>query len=312
MSPVETAQQMLCRLPADAWLSFLRTSFLEVFIIHASSLGRVHIGAHALQNMDLISEKLLHVDPLKCSNLHIYSVFESDPKSKQFLRRLSTHRILIYDDDGASDGLAMKLAYLFVGNGVKFPVTVLQGGLRGLVEAYPSLILNEQDLIESNAVKITEHQCRLNREDTIKLIQSQNVHTASEALGHYDFMSPMMALKLKQRHLIQSVWLNLVDPIGDVPLEVVPGLFLSSYKALSFKNALTQCNIKHVIRLGEGYAHNEENVTYYDFGILDIPSALISDIFEQTNEIIDDVLNVRKENILVHCHAGLFNDVSVF
>ena len=95
----------------------------------------------------------------------------------------------------------------------------------------------------------------------------------------------------------------IVDTKPDLQVaNIIPGLYLSSQDpALNF-DILKEHSINHVLSIGIEIPVHYEGIRYHFVELLDLPE---SDIFESVNTCIDIIHNFRKENILVHCNAGI-------
>ncbi|KAJ3080068.1 hypothetical protein HK102_003340, partial [Quaeritorhiza haematococci] len=124
---------------------------------------------------------------------------------------------------------------------------------------------------------------------------------------------PITALREKQSHLVEAVWYGKVDPVGDIPLLILPPfLFLGSCFAARLE-CIRACKIKHIVRLGWGFvnhASEDDDVVYYDFPIEDSPKEPIRGLFQRTSEIIETA-RLAGENVLVHCHAGVSRSATI-
>jgi protein-tyrosine phosphatase len=89
--------------------------------------------------------------------------------------------------------------------------------------------------------------------------------------------------------------------------EVIPHLWLGSYKAAINKNFLKEYKIKYIVTVMDNFDKSLrfENILYLSIPIVDSEtrSKNMIEIFELLNDFIFRVL-CKKENILVHCKRG--------
>ncbi|KAF2360807.1 Dual specificity phosphatase catalytic domain [Trinorchestia longiramus] len=96
--------------------------------------------------------------------------------------------------------------------------------------------------------------------------------------------------------------------------ECYPGLYIGDIGAAKDRAYLKRVGITHVLNTAEGnkmctvdtnaHYYKEVNIKYLGLQLLDIPSANISQFFEQGAEFIDDCLN-EGGKVLVHCFMGI-------
>lgn len=89
---------------------------------------------------------------------------------------------------------------------------------------------------------------------------------------------------------------------------IIPRIYLSDDNAARNLNLLTQNNITHILNLTTNIPNKYEknNIKYKKLVILDFESQNISQYFSEANEFIDDALKENeKNNVLVHCNAGI-------
>lgn len=96
-----------------------------------------------------------------------------------------------------------------------------------------------------------------------------------------------------------------VDDKPDLQMAmIIPGLYLSSQDPVFSIEILQSQNIKHILSLGIEPMIKFDNIKYHFNDILDIPEFNILPSLNVCLKLID-FNRKRKENILVHCNAGV-------
>ncbi|XP_066586215.1 dual specificity protein phosphatase 19 [Prorops nasuta] len=89
---------------------------------------------------------------------------------------------------------------------------------------------------------------------------------------------------------------------------ILPGLFLSSQDPATTIDILKQYNIHHILSIGVDLDIKFNGIQYYKYDLLDLPE---SDLLPSMKSCIEIINNCRKENILVHCNAGVSRSPSL-
>ncbi|KAI8904867.1 protein-tyrosine phosphatase-like protein, partial [Gorgonomyces haynaldii] len=189
--------------------------------------------------------------------------------------------IVLVDESGSPDGKANELRQFLLERGVS--CFVLEGGLSVFFALYPDM---DKTLSPPTISEIDPTKC------PVPVLDAQ---------------VPLWALVRKQQQLVNAVWCYNKDP-GDMPQEIVPGLFLSSYLATS-PEKLASADITHLIRLGWGFKLNYP-CSVHDFPIEDGVHQPVDDLLVITSNLIHDLLQSGKR-VLVHCHAGVSRSSTV-
>lgn len=92
-----------------------------------------------------------------------------------------------------------------------------------------------------------EVQIEYPQDEFMSLMKTSHLYKTSAMLN----LDPLRMLRLKQNHLVQSVWYSKMDPVGDIPCQIIPGLFLGSK---SYAH-LTEYDIGFICRLGNLNSH---------------------------------------------------------
>lgn len=92
--------------------------------------------------------------------------------------------------------------------------------------------------------------------------------------------------------------------------EILPNLFISSFKDIINNNYIEEYNIKYIINLSEMNINFNEEIEQYRINIKDYEESDISKYFTKTSRIICNRL-IKKENILVFCFAGKSRSASI-
>ncbi|XP_011154898.1 dual specificity protein phosphatase 19 [Harpegnathos saltator] len=94
-----------------------------------------------------------------------------------------------------------------------------------------------------------------------------------------------------------------VDEKPDLQVaSVIPGLYLSSQDPVVCSDILKKYKIGHILSIGINISEKFDDIRYYNSDLLDLPE---SDIMPSIKECVDIIHANRKENILVHCNAGV-------
>lgn len=83
---------------------------------------------------------------------------------------------------------------------------------------------------------------------------------------------------------------------------IIPGLYLSSQDPVVCKDILDKYEIRHILSIGVNISERFDDIRYHTCDLLDLPE---SNIIALSKECIDIIHANRKENILVHCNAGV-------
>ena len=94
-----------------------------------------------------------------------------------------------------------------------------------------------------------------------------------------------------------------VDTKPDLQVaKIIPGLFLSSQDPALSLEILREHSIKNILSVGIEVPVQFEGIRYHFVELLDLPE---SKIFESVKTCLEIIHKFRKENILVHCNAGI-------
>lgn len=94
-----------------------------------------------------------------------------------------------------------------------------------------------------------------------------------------------------------------VDEKPDLHIaNIIPGLYLSSQDPAVCSDILNKYKIKHILSIGVSISEKFDHIYYYNCDLLDLPE---SNIVPSIKKCIDIIHANRKENILVHCNAGV-------
>ncbi|XP_029165135.1 dual specificity protein phosphatase 19-like [Nylanderia fulva] len=83
---------------------------------------------------------------------------------------------------------------------------------------------------------------------------------------------------------------------------IIPGLYLSSQDPVVYKDILDKYEIRHILSIGVNISERFDDIRYYTCDLLDLPESNITSLLKKCVDIINAT---RKENILVHCNAGV-------
>lgn len=93
--------------------------------------------------------------------------------------------------------------------------------------------------------------------------------------------------------------------------EIIPGLFLGGEEAALNKTKLKEMNVTTILNITDHIPfHYESDFTYHRIPITDSLNINIRQYFEQTYEIIDNIIE-NKQKILVHCYAGISRSATI-
>ncbi|XP_020289127.1 dual specificity protein phosphatase 19 [Pseudomyrmex gracilis] len=94
-----------------------------------------------------------------------------------------------------------------------------------------------------------------------------------------------------------------VDENPDLQVaNVAPGLYLSSQDPVVCNDILKKYEIKHILSIGVNVSEKFDNIQYHTCDLLDLPE---SNLLASLKNCIMIIHANRKENILVHCNAGV-------
>lgn len=83
---------------------------------------------------------------------------------------------------------------------------------------------------------------------------------------------------------------------------IIPGLYLSSQDPAVCKDILKKYEIRHILSIGVNISERFDDIQYHTCDLLDLPE---SNIIPLLKRCVDIIHATRKENILVHCNAGV-------
>lgn len=83
---------------------------------------------------------------------------------------------------------------------------------------------------------------------------------------------------------------------------IISGLYLSSQDPVVCNDILKKYKIEHILSIGVNISEKFDDIQYYNCDLLDLPE---SDIIPSIKKCINIIHANRKENILVHCNAGV-------
>ena len=91
----------------------------------------------------------------------------------------------------------------------------------------------------------------------------------------------------------------------NIPLEIIPHLYLGSIGSASNLKELQKCKITHIVCCGDKIKNFfPDKFKYFNIPILDTDKEDIKKYFESSYKYIDEAIR-NKGNVLVHCHAGV-------
>ncbi|KAJ3096747.1 Dual specificity protein phosphatase 10 [Phlyctochytrium planicorne] len=197
-----------------------------------------------------------------------------------FHRRLDGD-IVIYDDDGDPYGFAASVAFIIQCYNRARSVRYLQGGIKAFGEMFPLLVHPVPVLTADEEgkpllpVSPDPPNPRMTPEPTSFAEQEVTRHLNQSPLSQFPHLirrsavipnrtefphiprtiSSVRDLQEVQAHLIASVWYGRKEPVGDLPLPILPPfLYLGScFAAHRHHVGYPHNNIRHVLRLGWGF-----------------------------------------------------------
>ncbi|XP_012215360.1 dual specificity protein phosphatase 19 [Linepithema humile] len=89
---------------------------------------------------------------------------------------------------------------------------------------------------------------------------------------------------------------------------VIPGLYLSSQDPAVCSDILKKYEIQHILSIGVDISEKFHDIQYHNCDLLDLPE---SNIIPSIKKCIDIIHTNRKENILVHCNAGVSRSAAI-
>ena len=93
--------------------------------------------------------------------------------------------------------------------------------------------------------------------------------------------------------------------------EILPGVYLGNILSSYDKIGLTNLNISHIISVIEGYEPPFPNdFNYLVVNSLDTKNTNISEIFNKTNDFLENVYE-NKKNVLIHCSYGISRSTTI-
>lgn len=84
--------------------------------------------------------------------------------------------------------------------------------------------------------------------------------------------------------------------------EIIPGLYLGSQDPAVCNDILKKYKIQHILSIGINISERFDDIQYHTCDLLDLPE---SNIIPLLKKYVDLIHATRKENILVHCNAGV-------
>jgi len=92
--------------------------------------------------------------------------------------------------------------------------------------------------------------------------------------------------------------------------EVIPHLFITSYRGACNKELLLQAKMTHVL-IAASHLEKKfpESFVYKQINILDLPDEPISSYFEEVFQWMEEAID-KNGNVLVHCNAGISRSAS--
>ena len=104
-----------------------------------------------------------------------------------------------------------------------------------------------------------------------------------------------------------------INDVKDLVDLIIPRLYLSDDIAARHLLLLQQLNITHILNvtINIGNYYEKNGVKYKKIAIYDSETQNISRYFQESNRFIDGALNENsKNNVLVHCNAGVSRSAS--
>jgi len=100
-----------------------------------------------------------------------------------------------------------------------------------------------------------------------------------------------------------------VDDKPDLRIaNIIPGLYLSSQDPAVCSDILKKYEIQHILSVGVNISEKFRDIQYHYCHLLDLPE---SNIIPSIKKCIDIIHTNRKENILVHCNAGVSRSAAI-
>ena len=91
----------------------------------------------------------------------------------------------------------------------------------------------------------------------------------------------------------------------NIPIEIIPHLFLGSIGSASNLKQLQNCKITHIACCGKGIKNFfPDKFKYFNINLLDSATENIKQYFDESYKFIDEGIK-NGGNVLVHCHAGV-------
>lgn len=214
---------------------------------HHQYIPGAHLS-HALKNA--------RTDDLPIETLSITHLTVTD----SVFRRRYGNNVVVYDESGEKDGFSHRAAVLISNENTAKMVYWLKGGLAEFSTAYPqfcaSKLVNIDTLDEVHWAKTNERLATQDNTGNIEYakLSPEELAIATEETGSFD-SNPVYSLRQLQRHLINAVWYGKKEPFGDIPISILPGLYLGSCQTAR-RDFIKQYNIKHILRLGWGFPNH--------------------------------------------------------
>lgn len=100
-----------------------------------------------------------------------------------------------------------------------------------------------------------------------------------------------------------------IDEKPDLQIaSIIPGLYLSSQDPVVCKAILKKYEIRHILSIGINISEKYDNIHYHMCDLLDLPE---SNILPSIKKCVNIIHANLKENILVHCNAGVSRSPSI-
>lgn len=100
-----------------------------------------------------------------------------------------------------------------------------------------------------------------------------------------------------------------VDEKPDLQIvSIIPGLYLSSQDPAVCNDLLKKYEIRHILSIGVNISEKYDDIQYHTCDLLDLPE---TNIIPSIKKCVDIIHANRKENILVHCNAGVSRSPSI-
>ncbi|XP_011870470.1 PREDICTED: dual specificity protein phosphatase 19 [Vollenhovia emeryi] len=90
--------------------------------------------------------------------------------------------------------------------------------------------------------------------------------------------------------------------------DIIPGLYLSSQDPAVCNDILKKYEIRHILSIGVDISEKYVDIQYHTCDLLDLPE---SNILPSIKKCVDIIRTSLKENILVHCNAGVSRSASI-